>query len=177
MKVLIVSDSHGLTKELIELKKKYGPEVDEMIHCGDSELDALSEAMAEYIVVRGNCDFDSNFRNDQLVSIKSKGIGKDLVFYVTHGHLYNVKMSLMNLKYRAEEVGAHIVCFGHSHIAGAELIDNILFINPGSIRLPRLRKEKTYAILEVDEVKNCVVRFFSIDGKELKQLMLECKIG
>lgn len=175
MKVLIVSDSHGLTKELIELKKKYQTEVEAMIHCGDSELDADDEAMADYIAVRGNCDFDSSFQNDQLVSIKNKGIGEGIAFYVTHGHLYNVKMSLMNLRYRAEEVGANVVCFGHSHIAGAELIDNILFINPGSIRLPRLRKEKTYAILEVDEAKNCVVRFFSIDGKEIPQL--ECKIG
>lgn len=86
-------------------------------------------------------------------------------------------MSLMNLRYRAEEVGANVVCFGHSHIAGAELIDNMLFINPGSIILPRLRKEKTYAILEVDEAKNCVVKFFSIDGKEILELRLECKIG
>ncbi|EKN67426.1 metallophosphoesterase [Schinkia azotoformans] len=173
MKVLIVSDSHGLTKDLIELKKKYRTEVETMIHCGDSELDAHSEAMSSYIAVRGNCDFDSNYANEQLVSIKSNG----LAFYVTHGHLYNVKMSLMNLRYRAEEVGANVVCFGHSHIAGAELIDNMLFINPGSIILPRLRKEKTYAILEVDEAKNCVVRFFSIDGKEIPQLMVECKIG
>lgn len=173
MKVLIVSDSHGLTKELIELKNKYRTEVETMIHCGDSELEAHSEAMSEYIAVRGNCDFDSNFVNDQLVSIKSNG----LAFYVTHGHIYNVKMTLMNLRYRAEEIGANVVCFGHSHIAGAELIDNMLFINPGSIRLPRLRKEKTYAILEVDEAKNCVVRFFSIDGKEIPQLMVECKIG
>ncbi|KEF39515.1 phosphoesterase, MJ0936 family [Schinkia azotoformans MEV2011] len=173
MKVLIVSDSHGLTKDLIELKKKYRTEVETMIHCGDSELDAHSEAMSSYIAVRGNCDFDSNFANEQLVSIKRNG----LAFYVTHGHLYNVKMSLMNLRYRAEEVGANVVCFGHSHIAGAELIDNMLFINPGSIILPRLRKEKTYAILEVDEAKNCVVKFFSIDGKEILELRLECKIG
>lgn len=171
MKVLIVSDSHGLTKELIELKEKYRTEVKAMIHCGDSELDADEETMAEFIAVRGNCDFDSRLLNDHLVS----SIG-NLAFYVTHGHLYNVKMSLMNLRYRAEEVGANVVCFGHSHIAGAELIDNILFINPGSIRLPRLRKEKTYAILEVDEAKKCVVRFFGMDGKEIPQLMVECKI-
>lgn len=171
MKVLIVSDSHGLTKELVELKKKYRTKVEAMIHCGDSELDGADEAMAEYIAVQGNCDFDSSFQNDQLITINGSS------FYVTHGHLYNVKMSLMNLRYRAEEVGANVVCFGHSHIAGAELIDNILYINPGSIRLPRLRKEKTYAILEVDEAKNCVVRFFSIDGKEIPQLMVECKIG
>ena len=41
----------------------------------------------------------------------------------------------MNLKYKAEEVNADIVCFGHSHVLGAEVIDGRLFLNPGSIRL------------------------------------------
>jgi len=171
MKVLIVSDSHGLTKELVELKKKYMTEVDAMFHCGDSELTAASNEISEYIVVRGNCDFESNFENDQLVHTKG------LSFYITHGHLYNVKMTLINLRYRAEEVGANIVCFGHSHIAGAELIDDILFVNPGSIRLPRLRKEKTYAVLEIGDNKNCIVKFFNMDGIEVPELMVECKIG
>ncbi|HHY72796.1 MAG TPA: metallophosphoesterase [Bacillus bacterium] len=171
MKVLIVSDSHGLEKELVALKNKYSSEVDAMIHCGDSELSFASNEIADYIAVKGNCDYDRNFLNDQLVSIN------EVPFYITHGHLYNVKMSLLNLRYRAEEVGAKIVCFGHSHIAGAELIDDILFINPGSIYLPRARKEKTYAILEVDDYKNCVVRFFSIDGMEIPALMVKCKIG
>lgn len=37
MKILICSDSHGLTDELIELKKRHG-DMDYYIHCGDSEL-------------------------------------------------------------------------------------------------------------------------------------------
>ena len=40
MKVLIVSDSHGLTTELEKLMENYQDEVDLFIHCGDSELDS-----------------------------------------------------------------------------------------------------------------------------------------
>ncbi|NSL51561.1 metallophosphoesterase family protein [Calidifontibacillus erzurumensis] len=171
MKVLIVSDSHGLKEELIELKNRYMTEVDAMIHCGDSELESSSNELSGFLVVKGNCDFDRSFPSDQLVNLNH------LPFYITHGHLYNVKMTLLNLRYRAEEVGAKIVCFGHSHIAGAELIDGILFINPGSIRLPRMRKEKTYSILEIDDNKNAIVRFYSIDGLEIPGLKVACKIG
>src|SRR5699024_12638740 len=38
-KVLIVSDSHGWTEQLSLLKCRYQGQVDQMIHCGDSELD------------------------------------------------------------------------------------------------------------------------------------------
>ncbi|UTW68917.1 metallophosphoesterase family protein [Anaerobacillus sp. HL2] len=38
MKVLIISDSHGLKEELFELLNRYEKEVDAIVHCGDSEL-------------------------------------------------------------------------------------------------------------------------------------------
>ena len=61
---------------------------------------------------------------------------------VTHGHLFNVKSGLMKLRYKALEQNANIVCFGHSHILGIEKVDDILFINPGSIRFPREGEKK-----------------------------------
>lgn len=64
------------------------------------------------------------------------------MFFITHGHLYNIKMTLMNLAYKSEEAEADIICFGHSHAAGSELIEGKLFINPGSIRQPRDEKRK-----------------------------------
>ena len=36
---------------------------------------------------------------------------------------------------------------------GAEMVNNILFINPGSLRLPRGRLEKTYCILDIENNK------------------------
>lgn len=163
MKVLILSDSHGLTKELLDIKERHKNDVEFMLHLGDSELSSQSEEMSGFSVVRGNCDFDSNYPNDMIVLLNGQKV------YLTHGHLYNVKMSLMNLSYRAREVGASIVCFGHSHIAGAELIDDVLFINPGSFRLPRMRKERTYVIVEVDYNQADVV-FYDSEGKVVEEL-------
>ncbi|RSK28064.1 metallophosphoesterase [Bacillus sp. HMF5848] len=162
MKLLITSDSHGWQKQLLDIKKNH-EDVTDLIHCGDSELAADTDELVGYQVVRGNCDYDSGFPNDLITEFAGYKI------YVTHGHLYNVKMSLQNLLYRAQETGAKIVCFGHSHIAGSEMIDNVLFINPGSIRLPRKRQEETYAILEV--VANSVtVRFYQLNGVEVASL-------
>ena len=58
MRALIVSDSHGFTDELLMIKNRHKDEVDIMLHCGDSELEAASEEMDSFIAVRGNCDFD-----------------------------------------------------------------------------------------------------------------------
>ena len=69
--------------------------------------------------------------------------------YVTHGHLYDVKQSPMKLVYRAKELGATIVCFGHSHVLGAEFIDDIFFVNPGSLKKPRRIKEKSFVTITI----------------------------
>ncbi|WP_078545259.1 metallophosphoesterase family protein [Litchfieldia alkalitelluris] len=166
MKALIVSDSHGLTNELIMIKERHKGTVDTMIHCGDSELNYQSEELEGFTKVRGNCDFDQHFPKEVVENLDDKKL------FVTHGHLYNCKMTLLNLKYRAEELSANIVCFGHSHVAGTEVIDHILFINPGSIRLPRMRKERTYAILEIDD-NNITVTFYDLNGEKVDLLTTE----
>ncbi|PLT30200.1 metallophosphoesterase [Peribacillus deserti] len=162
MKALIISDSHGLIDELTELKIRH-KDADVFIHCGDSELDFGHEALDGFQYVRGNCDFDSRF---------PKSISKEMLgyrFFVTHGHLYNVKMTLMNLSYQAEEEQAEIVCFGHSHIAGSEMIGGRLFINPGSIRLPKGIRDKTYVLLDMQS-RHVTVQFYSMDGNLIKNL-------
>jgi putative phosphoesterase len=160
MKALIVSDSHGLTKELEEIAERHRHEVNVFIHCGDSELSPNQKEIERFFIVRGNCDFTAAFPNERIEEVEG------IRFFITHGHLYNVKMSLLNLYYRAKETKANVVCFGHSHIAGAEKIDDILFINPGSILLPRVRKEKTYALLQIENGK-ATVQFYDLNGKEI----------
>jgi uncharacterized protein len=146
-KILVVSDSHGMTSELMKIKDLHRNSVDLMIHCGDSELMSDDPAIANFKVVRGNCDWNEQFSEEVMEELDGKKI------WVTHGHRHQVKSTLLPLSYRAAELGAAIVCFGHSHILGAELIGDVLFINPGSIRLPRLRKEKTYCILDLNNDK------------------------
>jgi len=161
MKAVIVSDSHGLEEELEILTKLHG-DADLFIHCGDSELPHTNKVIEPYKVVKGNCDFHRHFPDELQINVGNHSI------YVTHGHLYNVKMDVRSLYYRAQEKGANIVCFGHSHLLGAEMIDQTLFINPGSLRLPRRRKEKTYAVLEIKDAKY-IVSFYEYNGGMLDE--------
>ncbi|WP_020153774.1 metallophosphoesterase [Caldibacillus debilis] len=162
MKILIVSDSHGLQRELEELKKRHR-DAELFIHCGDSELEKDDPAIQGFHVVRGNCDFHNGFPEQLLLSVKDKKI------FVTHGHLYQVKTNPLNVYYKARESGADIACFGHSHRLGAEMADGVLLINPGSVRLPRGRSEKTYVVLEIGE-DHYLVRVYEYLGKELEDL-------
>ena len=50
-------------------------------------------------------------------------------------------------------------------ILGAEMIDGILFINPGSIRYPRGRKERTYVILEITEDSYVLKVYDTVKGE------------
>lgn len=168
MKVLIMSDSHGLTHEISMITDRHRQEVTAMIHCGDSELESKDTVLEGFLAVKGNCD-EGGFPNDLIQDIAGKR------FFITHGHLYNIKMTLMNLSYKSEEAGADIICFGHSHAAGSELIDRRLFINPGSIRQPRGRKEKTYAVLNIDE-NQFELSYYDLEGNIVEELNKTYKI-
>ncbi|APH04185.1 metallophosphoesterase [Bacillus weihaiensis] len=163
MKALVVSDSHGLTKELDMIVKRHMTEVDFMLHCGDSELESTSSELSPFLGVKGNCDFGSDLPNDVISDLG------ELSFLMAHGHLYDVKSTLMRLNYRAAELGVNLVFFGHSHIAGAELINDILFINPGSIRLPVMRRQKTYAMISVEK-REVTVTFYEVNGEVVEEL-------
>ncbi|KZE64495.1 metallophosphatase [Fictibacillus phosphorivorans] len=163
-KALIVSDSHGLKDELIMLKKRYEGQVDLMIHCGDSELSTNAGELSGFVTVKGNMDYlGDDLPNESIELLEQTCI------YITHGHLYDVKMSYLSLGYRAEETGAKIACFGHSHVAEAFEREGMIFINPGSIRLPRGSFEKTYAILEIEE-DVVSVSFYSLEGIRIDSL-------
>lgn len=157
--ILIVSDSHGSADLLHTLRERHSGEVDHWIHCGDSELTEESDALQGFTVVKGNCDVYGNFPEEVIIEAGGCKI------LVVHGHLYSVKQSLLKITYRAEETGADIVCFGHSHLLGAEKMGDILFINPGSIRLPRGRREQTYIILQLNNEKAVLNVYDAVRGK------------
>ncbi|WP_284139754.1 MULTISPECIES: metallophosphoesterase [unclassified Virgibacillus] len=167
---LIISDSHGMTKEVDTIKKRHS--LDLMIHCGDSELDMDAPILDNFIKVGGNCDFDSRYPNDQFFTVGG------LSFFVTHGHLYGVKEGLTRISYKADEMGAQVICFGHTHVAGAIKQGNQLFINPGSIRLPRRRQERTYAIIEWDEgFQHVQVSFYDMDGSLVPEMTYQTTLN
>lgn len=124
-KWLIVSDSHGLNKELKELfdtHKDY-----KIFHCGDYCIN--DKLLKEYNVnyVRGNCDF-SRHSLEEIIDIDGFKI------LLTHGHKYDVKRTYTNIYYRALELNADYVFFGHTHRQSNFCEDGITFLNPGSLK-------------------------------------------
>lgn len=141
MKVLVMSDTHSDAAVITRVIDQ-NPDVDAIFHCGDSELAYSAPELQGVLKVRGNCDHDIHFPTELVEEIDSKRI------FMTHGHVYHIKTNLTALSFRAREVEADVVLFGHSHILGVELVDDILYVNPGSLMLPRGRKEKSYAMIE-----------------------------
>lgn len=172
MKILIISDSHGLKEPLFEVMNRHEQDVDLILHCGDSELpyEHFSSYKDKLLIVRGNCDLDSNYKEEITYSKNEVNI------FLTHGHLYNVKASLLKLAYRAEDTGSNLVCFGHSHVAGCAYDEGVLYINPGSLRLPRVRAERSYVIVTYNE-ETVIVDFFDDFGQEIRELKTVYNLG
>ncbi|SDJ64516.1 metallophosphoesterase [Salimicrobium halophilum] len=171
-KVLVISDSHGLTDELMQVKQRHEQEVNAMIHCGDSELAADSEELKGFYYAKGNCDFEPDMEEEQVVDVEG------LRFFVGHGHLLQVKQTLMPIFYRAEETGADVACFGHSHMLGVEKVGDKLVMNPGSCRLPRDREEPTYALVEWTKGERVLtVTYHHMNGLKMDNLEVEMDLG
>ncbi|AFS71103.1 metallophosphoesterase family protein [Exiguobacterium antarcticum] len=162
MKALIVSDSHGLDQELLTIFDRH-QDVDLAFHCGDSQLTGDSESLYPYRVVKGNCDYGNDFSDEVIEDLGSYRV------LCLHGHRQDVKYSLDQLVHHADQKDAAIVLYGHSHVAKAEQRDGKLFINPGSIRMPRHRPEKTYALLTLDG-SDFIVDFYDTTGERINAL-------
>lgn len=160
-----MSDTHGDAFVIDQVIKQVGL-VDAVFHCGDSELDVEHKSLELSHVVGGNCDMDSSFPIEVITEIKGTK------FFMTHGHLFQVKNTMIPIKLRAQEVGADVVLFGHSHLLGAEVLNGTLFLNPGSLTFPRGIIEKTYAIIEKSGFTWTVI-FYSDTHKKLDELKFE----
>lgn len=172
MKVLIVSDSHGLYAELAEVVRQQGQHVDAIIHCGDSELpfdDPLWEQVTS--AVAGNMDFDRSFGLEDVVDIQG------IRLFVVHGHLVCVNRQLVSLAEEAKSRQCTIACYGHTHRLNAEMIHGVLCINPGSLRSSRGPvHEPTYAILEWNE-STATVRWYTPTHQLLPALTKQFTLG
>lgn len=166
MAILVISDTHGLVSEVQQVVERHS--VDNILHCGDFCVDHQREPFSRMILVRGNCD------TTKAVPTEEQTRWKDLNILQTHGHLYGVKSSLLRLHYRAEETGANLVVFGHSHIPVCGVVRDVLFLNPGSLQMPRGYDVPTYAIVEQDgtteKTVEVTVTFFDNQGNSVPDM-------
>lgn len=164
MKYLVVSDNHGDREILVDLVKEYQGKVDGMFHCGDSELAPTDDLWADLIVVKGNCDYYNEFPESM-----TKKLGNDTIF-MTHGHLVQIRAGLNTIALKAAEADATIVLFGHTHEIGCEMHQNTLYLNPGSINLPRGPIQlKSYALID-STPEAYDVQYFDRNHQPIKEL-------
>lgn len=148
MKIVVVSDTHGMVGNVIKLINKLD-DVDLIIHLGDYLKDAIEIADkldVKCVYVKGNCDIFSSGKVEEEKILEIEG--RKLL--LTHGHKYNVKYGLDRLYYKVKELEVDIVLFGHSHISINEQYDNILFLNPGSTTYPKGGTKESVALLTID---------------------------
>lgn len=148
----VISDTHKHIHYIDKAMEKLR-NVDMIIHLGDNISD-VKEMEKKYkgkiISVNGNCDFNFEGKDEIIMEIENKKV------LITHGHHYGVKESLLRLRYRAEEIGADLVLYGHTHISKIDFENGIFFVNPGS---PALPKNGVNAVARIDISTGKIIPF------------------
>lgn len=145
MRVLVFSDSHGSNYNLRKVLDT--STADYLIFLGDGlrEVQNLMQSYPhiKFLAVKGNCDFDPEAIETDLVTIG----GIRILF--THGHNFNVRYTTKTLEDAARKINADIVLYGHTHIAEKTYSDGLYIINPGSCSKSR-EGGNSYAALDIE---------------------------
>lgn len=148
MRVGILSDTH-MNKTFIDKTIPYLKECDLVIHAGDNFSDSKyihKMTNIGVMAVKGNCDFE-DVEEELVFEIENKTI------FLCHGDKYGVKYGLDNLDKKARNYGANIVIFGHTHTPLFIEKNDILYINPGSVSLPRQVTYRSFVIMDIKNEK------------------------
>ena len=144
MRILIISDSHGKTENILKLKQKIG-KIDLAIHCGDGteDFDFISDFLKCKICgVSGNCDLFTRELSVVNLNIEGKRI------HIEHGNKLPVHSEKALIEY-ARNNGFDLLLYGHTHIQKILHEDGVWVVNPGSISKPH-DGWPSYIILETD---------------------------
>lgn len=154
MKILVIGDTHGKLNRVRDIWPKL-QSIDLVIHTGDYYSDAkeLSKELGvPFVFVRGNCDGSTGKEScdsqDGDFAVVETPAGQ---IFVSHGHRENVNYKLDTLRYKALENDCIAAVFGHTHRSMIEQAEDMWFINPGSLTLPRDGSGGSYAIIRSTE--------------------------
>lgn len=161
MKLMIASDIHGSAyycKELLSAFERenadkllllgdilyHGPRNDLPLEYAPKEVIAMLNGIKEKLLcVRGNCDTEVDQMVLQFPILADYCVlwTEDRMIYATHGHVYN-EDKLPPLQ------GGDILLHGHTHVPKCTQHENYLYINPGSVSIPKENSPHSYMILE-----------------------------
>ena len=161
MKIMIASDIHGSAGCCRQLLERFREErADRLLLLGDllyhgprndlpedyapkQVIALLNEYRDVLYCVRGNCEAEV----DQMVlafpvmaDYALLPVGSRMVF-VTHGHVFN-QGNLPPMK------KGDILLYGHTHVPACEENDGFVFMNPGSVSLPKNGTSRGYMTLD-----------------------------
>ena len=164
MKWLIASDIHGSAYYCEKLISAFDKEkADKMILLGDilyhgprndlprdyspkSVISMLNPLKDRLLCVRGNCDTEV----DQMVldfpvlaDYALLPLGNNLIF-ITHGHKFNTT-DIPPLS------DGDILLHGHTHVPKCEKFGEYIYMNPGSVSIPKENSPNSYMTLEDGE--------------------------
>lgn len=158
MKYLIASDIHGslfFAKKLFEQIEKEKP--DKVVLLGDlyyhgprnpltkdynpkEVANILNSIKDKLICTRGNCDAEvDQMISDFKIQPHKKIKVKDSQILFTHGHKFNIDNPKKDID---------ILIYGHFHTCFIKKQNNKLFVNVGSISLPKNDTPNSFCILD-----------------------------
>ncbi len=163
MKLIIASDIHGSAfycKKLLEAFEREGAE--KLLLLGDilyhgprndlpkgyapKEVIALLNPLADKITcVRGNCEAEVDQMVLDFSVMADYAILKidDTTLFATHGHHFNPA--------NPPKMRDYILLNGHTHIPAYERYENFIYINPGSVSIPKENSQHSYIVFENGE--------------------------
>lgn len=161
MKLMIASDIHGSAyycKKMIDAFHR--EKADRLLLLGDilyhgprndlpkeyqpkKVIEMLNNMKEELLCVRGNCDTEVDQMVLEFPILADYAILSlnDRTIFATHGHQFN-RDNLPMLK------EGDILLNGHFHVPAGERIGKYIYLNPGSISIPKENSEHSYMIIE-----------------------------
>ena len=162
MKLMIASDIHGSAYyclEMLDAMKKECP--DRLLLLGDilyhgprndlpleyepkKVIKMLNEVKEKLFCVRGNCDteVDQMVLDFPIMADYAVIPCGNRIIYATHGHHHNVMTPIPMQP-------GDILLHGHTHVPAWEPFGNEnLYLNPGSVSIPKENSAHSYMILE-----------------------------
>ena len=162
MRLMIASDIHGSAKYCREMLEAFDAEkAERLLLLGDllyhgprndlpeeyapkEVISMLNERRDRLFCVRGNCDteVDQMVLDFPIMADYSVLFAAGRLIYVTHGHRFH----LQNPPPMCE---GDILLHGHTHVpAWQRFGKNNLYLNPGSVSLPKEGSERGYMLLD-----------------------------
>ena len=180
MKLMIASDIHGSAYYCRKLLEAYDREkAGRMVILGDilyhgprndlpkeyapkEVIAMLNPRKKDLLCVRGNCDTEVDQMVLEFPILADYGFlyEKGRMIFLTHGHVFNEKNLPMLGK-------GDILLHGHTHVPVCREHEDYIYMNPGSVSIPKEGNPPTYAVME-----DKVFTIKDFDGNIIKEMRL-----